>query len=96
MNELVRLGTFPRAKLPNRDTISKTESSYFKALIELHIDHLTHQRNDAVDSVDDCRRKFVSRNLFHQLSREGKLTPLSKMMDRSGCGVITSDPEMCF
>lgn len=74
MNELVRLGPFPRAKLPKIDTVFKTASSYFEALAELHIDHLTHQRNDTIDSADDCRRKFVSRYLFHKLPREGKLT----------------------
>lgn len=72
MNELVRLGTLPRAKLPN--TVFKTASSYFEALAQLHIDNLTHQRNDAIESSDECRRKFVSRHLFRKLSREGRLT----------------------
>ncbi|PLN85786.1 phosphotransferase family protein [Aspergillus taichungensis] len=72
MNELVRLGTLPRSTLPT-DTF-KTTSSYFKALADLHCAHLSHQRNDAVDSANDCRRKFVARQLFSRLAREGRLT----------------------
>ncbi|RHZ62284.1 uncharacterized protein CDV56_104203 [Aspergillus thermomutatus] len=62
MNELIRLGTLPRSKLPA--TPFDTASSYLKALTELHLEHLVHQRNDAADSVNDCRRKFVARQLF--------------------------------
>lgn len=71
MNELVRLGTLPRDKLLN-ETYS-TSCDYFKALAQLHIDHLKHQRNDAVGSEIDCRRKYVARHLFQRLSRQRKL-----------------------
>ncbi|KAJ5106281.1 hypothetical protein N7456_002956 [Penicillium angulare] len=73
MNELVRLGTLPRSKLPSKDTIFKTTSSYIKSLAQLNIQHLIHQRNDAVESADDCRRKFIARQLFYKLAREKKL-----------------------
>lgn len=71
MNELVRLGTVVRDKLPCGSFNSS--SDYFEALAQLHIDHLTHQRNDAVDSETDCRRKYVARHLFHKLARQRKL-----------------------
>lgn len=73
MNELVRLGTLPRSKLPPRDATFETTSSYIQALARLNIQHLLHQRNDAVESADDCRRKFVGRQLFYQLARDKKL-----------------------
>ncbi|BCR82773.1 phosphotransferase family protein [Aspergillus chevalieri] len=72
MNELVRLGTLPRSTLPT--STFKTTSSYFNALAELHRAHLSHQRNDAVNSANDCRRKLVARQLFSKLAREGRLT----------------------
>lgn len=72
LNELVRLGTLPRSKLLK--TTYDTSSSYFEALAQLHIDHLVHQRNDAVHSAIDCRRKFVARKLFQRLAQERKLT----------------------
>ena len=72
MNGLVRLGTLPRLKLP--DLTFESSSSYFDALAKLHIEHLTHQRNDAVDSATDCRRKYIARQLFRKLARDRQLT----------------------
>ncbi|KAJ5215220.1 uncharacterized protein N7498_001627 [Penicillium cinerascens] len=71
MNEIVRLGTLPRWKIPT--AIYDRASSYFEALAELHISHLQHQRNNAIDSADDCRRKFVARFLFRKLVRDREL-----------------------
>lgn len=71
MNELVRLGGLPQSKLP--DTTFSTTSCYLEALADLNIEHLVHQRNDAVESADDCRRKFVARQLFRKLAREKRL-----------------------
>ncbi|KAJ0415264.1 hypothetical protein BJY00DRAFT_293772 [Aspergillus carlsbadensis] len=72
MNSLVRLGSLPQSQLPA--TTFDTTSSYIEALAELHISHLIHQRNDAIDSAEDCRRKLVARYLFRQLARERRLT----------------------
>ncbi|KXG48641.1 Aminoglycoside phosphotransferase [Penicillium griseofulvum] len=71
MNEVVQLGTVPRSKIPN-STYSES-SSYFDALAELQLSHLISQRNDSIDSEDDCRRKFVARLLFRRLIRDQKL-----------------------
>ncbi|TWU75061.1 hypothetical protein ED733_006619 [Metarhizium rileyi] len=60
------------AQLPNR-TFSSS-SDYFEALAQLHVDHLRHQRNDAVDSETDCKRKYVARHLFYKLARQRRLT----------------------
>ncbi|RAH68651.1 phosphotransferase family protein [Aspergillus aculeatinus CBS 121060] len=74
MNELVRLGCLPRSQLPHIDTTFPTASSYVQFLADLNLDHLIHQRNDAVTSADDCRRKYVARCLFRSLAREQRLT----------------------
>ncbi|KAJ5466998.1 hypothetical protein N7475_004750 [Penicillium sp. IBT 31633x] len=71
MNELVRLGTMPRSELA--DSTFQLSSSYLESLAEMHIDHLKHQRNDAVDSAIDCQRKYVARKLFHKLVRDHRL-----------------------
>ncbi|KAJ5196601.1 phosphotransferase family protein [Penicillium cf. viridicatum] len=52
MNELVRLGILPRSKLSGNTFNSST--FYFEFLAKLHIEHLKHQHNDAVDSPIDC------------------------------------------
>jgi hypothetical protein len=74
MNELVRVGTFPRSKLPKPSATFETTSSYFDSLADQHIGHLTHQRNDAIDSADDCRQRYVARQLFRRLARSRQLT----------------------
>ncbi|KAH1281307.1 hypothetical protein KXV81_002955 [Aspergillus fumigatus] len=48
-NELARLGTLPRSKLPKVNETFQSASSYSNMLADLHLEHLTHQRNDAVD-----------------------------------------------
>ncbi|KGO77564.1 Aminoglycoside phosphotransferase [Penicillium italicum] len=37
----------------------------------------THQQNDAVDSADDCRRRYIARLLFCKLAKEGRFTTSS-------------------
>ncbi|KAJ5216829.1 hypothetical protein N7468_009837 [Penicillium chermesinum] len=76
-NELVRLGTLPRSKLPRRNETFQSASSYFNTLADLHLEHLTHQRNDAIESADDCRRRYIARLLFSKLAREGRFTASS-------------------
>lgn len=67
MNELVCLGALPRRELP---TITfENTTSYLETLADLHVGHLKSQRNDTIDSADDCRRKYVGRSLFQQLIR---------------------------
>ena len=73
MNELVRLGSLPRAKLPNASFNSSLD--YFKALAQLHQEHLFWQRNDAIDSKTDCQRKYIARQLFQKLVSEERLLP---------------------
>ncbi|KKK12372.1 hypothetical protein ARAM_006099 [Aspergillus rambellii] len=50
MNELVRLGTLPQTRLPSSSTPFHSTSLYLETLADLHIAHLTHQRNDAIDA----------------------------------------------
>ncbi|GLB03639.1 hypothetical protein AtubIFM57258_008880 [Aspergillus tubingensis] len=73
MNELVRVGSVPQSKLPSIHTTYTTTSSYLEALADLNIEHLIQQRNDSVDSADDCRRRFVARQLFRKLARDKRL-----------------------
>ncbi|KAJ5223902.1 hypothetical protein N7468_008444 [Penicillium chermesinum] len=58
MNQVVRLGTLPRSELPT--TTYDKAPLYFEALAELHLSHLKHQRNNAIDSADDCRHERVA------------------------------------
>lgn len=75
MNELVQPGNIPPHLLPQ--TTFKTASAYFLALAEMHITHLTFQRNDTMKSAKDCRRKYIARCLFRKLARENRLSSMS-------------------
>lgn len=72
MNELVQMGGVSPSALPT--DIFKTSTSYYTALADMHMVHLASQRNDAIGSADDCKRKYVARCLFRKLAREGRLT----------------------
>jgi len=71
-NELVQLRNFPQSKLPSQTFNSST--SYFRALANTHIAHLSTQHNDAIESAEDCRRRYVARHLFRKLSTQPRLT----------------------
>lgn len=71
MNELVQVGGVQPRALPQEPF--ETGTGYFLALAELHMTHLSSQRNDAVEDADDCRSKYIARCLFRKLAREGRL-----------------------
>ncbi|KAJ5710128.1 hypothetical protein N7493_009720 [Penicillium malachiteum] len=71
MNEIVQLSTLPRSKIPS--VIHNKASSYFEALAELHLAHLVNQRNDSIDSEEDCRHKFIARFLFRKIVQDPRL-----------------------
>lgn len=68
MNQLVSVGNLPPNTLPS--TTLDTAFSYFEALANLNITHLTLQRNDAVESAEDCRYKYIARHLFRKIIAE--------------------------
>lgn len=68
MNELVQVGNYPPYILPNGPFT--TLLSYYQALTNMHIAHLITQRNDAVDSPEDYRTRYIARFPFRKLARE--------------------------
>lgn len=70
MNELVQLGCVPPHVLPQ--STFQTSTDFYSALADLHRTHLSFQRNDIVESADDCRRKYVGRLLFRKLAQKGR------------------------
>ncbi|CAI7585237.1 unnamed protein product [Penicillium glandicola] len=73
MNELVQVGGVRVEDLPGEFETFETGAGYLLALAELHMVHLSSQRNDAVDDAHDCRTKYIARCLFRKLAREGRL-----------------------
>ena len=72
MNELVQVGNYPPDLLPQ--AAFKSASSYYESLACQHLIHLSTQRNDIIQSPEDCCAKYIARCLFRKLAREGRLT----------------------
>ncbi|KAF5714064.1 kinase-like domain-containing protein [Fusarium globosum] len=58
---------------PESQTYTGTDE-WYTFLAEMHIAQLVFQHNDLVTSEDDCRNKYVSRQIFRRLARHGKLS----------------------
>ncbi|KGO45215.1 hypothetical protein PEXP_060030 [Penicillium expansum] len=73
MNELAQVGGVRAEGLPGIMETFASGAEYLLTLAELHMTHLSSQRNDAIDDAEDCRTKYIARCLFRKLAREGRL-----------------------
>jgi len=74
MTDMVRLANIPRAVLPPEGKTYGTADEWYVALAEIHIAQLIFQHNDLVLSEDDCRNKYVARQIFRRLAKQGRLS----------------------
>lgn len=74
MSQLIQMGNVPQQRIPTRPF--RTSSSYYQKLAYMHMQHLFYQRNDAIDSAEDCKRKYIARCLFRKITRDYKLCDL--------------------
>ncbi|KAK3295806.1 uncharacterized protein B0H64DRAFT_155323 [Chaetomium fimeti] len=84
MNDLIVQGGIPPSMLPPENATYSTSDEWYTALADVHFALLTFQHNNAIDSDDDCRDKFVARHLFRQLVRQGKLFDATATLAGSG------------
>lgn len=74
MTDMIRLANIPQAVLPSEGTTYSSADDWYTALSEMHIAQLAFQHNDAIASADDCRNKYVARQVFRRLAKTGKLS----------------------
>lgn len=74
MNNMLQLANIPRATLPPEDRTYGTADEWYVALAEMHIAQFVFQHNDLVTTADDCRNKYVARQLFRKLAKQGRLS----------------------
>ncbi|KAM0438677.1 hypothetical protein ACHAPT_001433 [Fusarium lateritium] len=74
MNNMVQLSNVPRSILPPEGTTYQTADEWYVALAEMQMATLLFQHNDMVSSEDDCRTKYVARQLFYKLAKQGRLS----------------------
>jgi aminoglycoside phosphotransferase (APT) family kinase protein len=74
MKDMLQLAGIPRSILPPKWKTYVTADEYYTELAEMHLAQLIFQHNDLVASADHCRNKYVARQIFRRLAREGKLS----------------------
>ena len=74
MNDMLRLANIPRSVLPPEGKIYGSTDEWYAALAEMHMAQLVFQHNDLVTTEDDCRNKYVARQLFRRLARDRQLS----------------------
>jgi aminoglycoside phosphotransferase (APT) family kinase protein len=74
MNDMLQLANIPRAVLPPENKTYDTTDEWYIALAEMHMSQLIFQHNDLVTTEDDCRNKYVARQLFRRLAKDHRLS----------------------
>ncbi|KAF4986587.1 hypothetical protein FDECE_15870 [Fusarium decemcellulare] len=74
MNNMVQLSNIPKSIFPSEGTTYQTADEWYVVLAEMQIATLLFQHNDMVSSEDDCRTKYVARQLFRRLAKQGQLS----------------------
>lgn len=81
MGSMTKLASIPAAIFPARDTTFATADEWYAELAKMHLAQLVFQHNDLVSDEDDCRNKYVSRQLFLRLARQGHLSTFGFAQD---------------
>lgn len=74
MNNMVQLSNIPKSIFPSQGTTYQTADDWYVALAEMQMATLLFQHNDIISSEDDCRNKYVARQLFLRLAKQGRLS----------------------
>ncbi|TLD28635.1 hypothetical protein PspLS_04075 [Pyricularia sp. CBS 133598] len=82
MNTMLPLANIPQSVLSKQHKTFHTADEWYVALAEMHMAQLVFQHNDLVASEDDCRNKYVARQLFRRLAKEGKLSTCGFASDK--------------
>lgn len=81
MSSMTQLANIPAAVFPAKDTTFATADEWYVELAKMHLAQLIFQHNDLVLDEDDCRNKYVSRQLFLGLARRGRLSTFGFAQD---------------
>lgn len=81
MNNMVTLSNIPKSVFPAEGTTFPTADEWYVVLAELQMATLLFQHNDIIVSEDDCRTKYVARQLFRRLAKQGRLATFGFLED---------------
>ncbi|KAG4423946.1 hypothetical protein IFR04_002941 [Cadophora malorum] len=74
MSNMAQLGNISTSIFHPEGTTYQTADQWYTALADMQIATLVFQHNDIVSSEDDCRNKYVARQLFRRLAKQGRLS----------------------
>lgn len=74
MSNMVQLSNIPKSIFPSESTTYNTADEWYVVLAEMQMATLVFQHNDMISSEDDCRKKYVARQLFRKLAKQGRLS----------------------
>lgn len=81
MSNMFQLSNIPKSMFPPEGTTYKTADEWYTLLGEMQLATLLFQHNDIISSADDCRAKYVARELFRKLAKQGKLSKFGFIED---------------
>lgn len=81
MSSMTQLGNIPEAVFPAKHSTFATADEWYVQLATMHLAQLVFQHNDLVSDEDDCRNKYVSRQLFLKLAKQGRLSTFGFSQD---------------
>ncbi|KAH8598501.1 hypothetical protein B0O99DRAFT_591776 [Bisporella sp. PMI_857] len=74
MSDMLQLANIPSFIFVPEYKTFQSSDEYYLHLARGHLVQLIFQHNDLVKSADDCRNKYVARQLFRQLAKQGRLS----------------------
>lgn len=74
MGSMTQLANVPLAIFPAESKTFATADEWYLELTNMHLAQLLFQHNDIVSKEDDCRNKYVARQLFRMLAEQGRLS----------------------
>ncbi|KAH7354727.1 hypothetical protein BKA65DRAFT_227401 [Rhexocercosporidium sp. MPI-PUGE-AT-0058] len=74
MSNMAQLSNIPISVFPPEGTTYQTADQWYTSLAEMQLATLIFQHNDMISSEDDCRNKYVARQLFRRLATQGRLS----------------------
>lgn len=74
MQNMLSIANIPQSALQSRSMTFLSADDWYATCSKMIMAPLVLQRNDFVNSADDCRNKYVARQIFRRLARDGKLS----------------------
>ncbi|KAL2071659.1 hypothetical protein VTL71DRAFT_12894 [Oculimacula yallundae] len=81
MSSMTQLAHIPLSIFPSESKTYTTSDEWYEELSTMHLAQLIFQHNDLVSSENDCRNKYVARQLFRRLAKQGRLSTFGFIED---------------